>query len=361
MVCYHPLKAWPIGRTNNNKPQYHITSYNIDHIEIDSNNKINNALDNKRSPYAMHVITEYKEIPCGHCIGCRLDYSRQWADRCLLEMKQHKESYFITLTYNDSHLHMNDYIIEDTGEVGQIATLHKRDWQLFMKRLRKDYKGNNKLRFFTAGEYGDQSLRPHIHSIIFGLHLNDLQFYKFNKLGHPMYISPFLDRVWSEPAIDLMTMKPCKKVRIPIGFVVVEKATWETCAYVARYVLKKQKGEDSSIYKQYNFEPPFSLMSRRPGIGRQVFDEKGISMFDTDCIFVGTPSGSKSIYPSRYYKKLFEAYDEEEFLRYKELKELHNRDITRIKNSLTSKTYLDMLVTEEYERKVACKSLKREL
>lgn len=343
MVCYHPLKAWPVGLTNKNKIKYRITSYETDHIEIDNNNHISIANNNYISPYADQVIYEFKEVPCGHCIGCRLDYSRQWADRCLLEMKQHKESYFVTLTYNDENLKLNEFVDESSGVVNSIATLDKRDFQLFMKRLRKNYKLNNKLRFFAAGEYGDHSLRPHYHAIIFGLHLDDLILYSQNNLGQNLYTSKFLEDTWQK------------------GFVVVAPASWETCAYVARYMLKKQKGESAAVYEQYNFEPEFTLMSRKPGIGRDFWEQRGSSMFDTDCIFVSTPEGGKKFYPGRYYKKLFEAFDEENFLRYKELKELVNRDIVRVKSSSTSKTYLDMLETEENVRKVACKALKRTL
>lgn len=343
MVCYHPLKAWPVGLTDKNKTKYRITSYNTDHIEIDIKNNIKEVYDNTVSPYADQVLYEFKEIPCGHCIGCRLDYSRQWADRCMLEMKQHKQSYFVTLTYNDEHLPLNQFIDIDSGECHNIASLQKRDFQLFMKRLRKNYKFNNKLRFFAAGEYGDKSLRPHYHAIIFGLVLDDLELYSQNALGQSLYTSKFMESVW------------------PYGFVVIAPASWETCAYVARYMLKKQKGESSDIYEKYNFEPEFSLMSRKPGLGREFWNERGSSMFDTDCIYISTPDGGRKFYPSRYYKKLFEAFDEEQFLRYKDLKELANRDICEIKSKSTSKTYLDMLETEENIRKVACKALKRTL
>lgn len=137
MVCYKPLKAWPVGLTNNNKTKYHITSYEVHHIEVDMKGIIKSIDDNIILPTCDQAIYDYKEIPCGHCIGCRLDYSRQWADRCLLEMKQHKESYFVTLTYDDEHLPKNEYVDTETGCCGTVATLDKKAMQLFLKRLRK--------------------------------------------------------------------------------------------------------------------------------------------------------------------------------------------------------------------------------
>jgi hypothetical protein len=44
------------------------------------------------------------KIPCGQCIGCRLEYSRQWAMRCHHEASLHIFNSFITLTYDPEHL-----------------------------------------------------------------------------------------------------------------------------------------------------------------------------------------------------------------------------------------------------------------
>lgn len=76
------------------------------------------------------------KIPCGQCIGCRLERSRQWAMRCVHEASLHLDNCFITLTYNDQH------IPSDAG-------LRLRDYQLFMKRLRKAYP-KKKLSFITV-------------------------------------------------------------------------------------------------------------------------------------------------------------------------------------------------------------------
>lgn len=66
------------------------------------------------------------KLPCGQCIGCRLDRSRQWAMRCVHEASLHDDNCFITLTYNDENIPFD-------------ASLRHRDYQLFMKRLRFKY------------------------------------------------------------------------------------------------------------------------------------------------------------------------------------------------------------------------------
>ena len=93
------------------------------------------------------------QVPCGKCIGCRLDYSRKWAIRCVLEAQMHKENCFLTLTYDDEHL--------PKGE-----KLEKEEMQKFWKRLRKAT--GTKIRYYMAGEYGTEGGRPHYHACVFG-------------------------------------------------------------------------------------------------------------------------------------------------------------------------------------------------
>ena len=40
-----------------------------------------------------------QQVPCGQCVGCRLERSRQWAIRCMHESQLHEKNCFITLTY----------------------------------------------------------------------------------------------------------------------------------------------------------------------------------------------------------------------------------------------------------------------
>ena len=65
------------------------------------------------------------KIPCGQCIGCRLEKSRQWAIRCIHEASLYDRNCFITLTFDDEHLDPH-------------KSLNKRDFQLFMKRLEEE-------------------------------------------------------------------------------------------------------------------------------------------------------------------------------------------------------------------------------
>ena len=80
MPCYHPIQAW--------RSRY-----------VNSNGKYN-VVFNIQSADTSAPLT----IPCGRCIGCRLERSRQWAMRCVHEAEMHDENVFVTLTYDDDHL-----------------------------------------------------------------------------------------------------------------------------------------------------------------------------------------------------------------------------------------------------------------
>lgn len=337
MSCFHPLKAWPIGKTPAGKTEYKITEFGVDHLDYVDGTFWPSSVPH-RSSLSSRVVDEYIEIPCGKCIGCRLAYSRAWADRCLLELKDHESAYFVTLTYDDDSVPRSLYADPNTGEAFEAFTLRKRDLQLFHKRLRKaiDYP----IRFFACGEYGDSTLRPHYHDIIFGLKLNDLKFYSRSNLGYNYYNSAFLSKIWSK------------------GHVVVGEVTWDTCAYTARYVMKKLKGQEAVFYENHNIEPPFVVMSRKPGIARKYYDEHP-ELFDHPCVYLSTEDGSHPVYPSRYYKKLFDVDFPEQSAIMKE----RNRELAIVKsrNKLerTDLDYEDYLAVEEQALQSKLESLSR--
>lgn len=266
MSCYHPLLYVPSTAVNSDTGKRRGTVISFIPLEA-------------RVPDQ-----EYIEIPCGKCIGCRLDYSRQWADRMALEAKQYAddELWFFTLTYDNEHLPM----VVKNGNAA--ATLCKRDVQLFMKSLRKHF-SEQKIRFFCSGEYGPKTNRPHYHMVLFGLRLDDLTFYKVGDSGFNYYNSKIIETLWKR------------------GHVVISPANWQTMNYTARYVVKKLKGFERIVYEQAGIVPPFSLQSRKPGIAGDAFSRE---MFKHSCIIL--PNGRKASFP-RYFKKLLEREDPDIF------------------------------------------------
>ena len=339
-MCTSPLKGFLNGLTENGKKNLIITPYTVDHIEFDSSGRKHYV--NEPMHYFPDSLTEWIEIPCGQCVECRLNRSRQWADRCMLEAQYHKSNYFVTLTYDNAHIPKNEIIDSLTGEIAYNATLVKKDLSAFMKRLRRAYEyagHDNNLRFYGCGEYGSTTLRPHFHVIIFGLELDDLQLYKVNFNGDRLYTSDFLNKVWKN------------------GFVVVGDVTWQSAAYTARYIMKKHLGKDSCFYEDYNIEPEFTLMSRRPGIARDYYDDNKVKLFHDDFVSVPTHQGAKRIYPPRYFEKLFESdFPENDVLERKAKRQQAAIDNKNLILSKTSQNYLDYLDTKCYniENKLKC-------
>ena len=197
------------------------------------------------------------EVPCGHCVACRLARSREWAVRLLHESEFWDEFCFVTLTYDDEHLPSN-------------GSLVPRDLTLFFKRLRKDL-GEWKIKYFACGEYGDRFGRPHYHAIIFGLGTYDVDLICDN---------------WSK------------------GYVKVGTLTYKSCRYVAGYVQKKLYGEAAKFYEDNGLVPPFSRCSK--GIGAAYVEKYWNKLYSMAHV---TVNGVPMALPRYYTKKLdFDKY-----------------------------------------------------
>lgn len=332
MSCYHPQSAVVLG------------------VNPETGKKVLRFLGSSLIVPPNLADKELIQVPCGQCVGCRIDYSRQWANRCMLELKYHDSAYFCTFTYDDDHVPRSWYPDPETGEAIPSLTLSKRDFQLLMKRIRRKFE-NDHIRFFMSGEYGSQTFRPHYHAILFGLHLHDLIPYKTVREGGELYTyynSPALSSCWTDSDGN------------SIGFVVVGEVTWETCAYTARYVMKKLKGKESDFYEKHHIQPEFSLMSRKPGIAREYYDDNP-DLYDFDFINISTPKGGKKFRPPRYFDKLFDVDNPEKSA---ELKELRKKLAIEAQKSKLARTSLDpdeLFSVEEASFQNKIKPLRRNL
>jgi hypothetical protein len=267
MPCYHPLQAWYSKSVNST---------------------------GKRSPVFSRTQAAQPDapfnLPCSQCIGCRLERSRQWAVRITHEAHLYPDNCFITLTYDPMYAPTDN-------------SLDVKHFQDFMKRFRFRFKGLSPvidddgvetfpIRFFHCGEYGETNGRPHYHACIFNYDFSDKKLWKIHN-GNRLYISESLKELW------------------PFGFSTVGALTFESAAYVARYVVKKVTGDAASDHYmridpatgEISFlKPEYTTMSRRPGIGRGFFDQFSTDIFPHDYI---TVNGVKQR-PPRYYDGLLE-------------------------------------------------------
>lgn len=281
------------------------------------------------------------ELPCGKCIGCRLEYSRQWANRCVLESLSYPKgwSWFLTLTIDDDHL--GEYVTSHG-----FATVHTDDITTFMKALRgrwaDQHEVSDGIRFFGASEYGDDSMRPHYHILVFGLPLFDLEIYKNNAQGDTLYKSKELDGVWKK------------------GFVTVGEFNWNTAAYTARYVMKKAKGMDAGYYEALDIEPEKTRMSRRPGIGQAYLDHHIEEIYDLDEIVLPASHGTPhAIAPPKFFDKKLKDLDEPFFNKIKD----QRKRIAEIRQQAKGQQHgydpLEYLAVEERAKKNSLSVFKR--
>lgn len=214
-------------------------------------------------------------LPCGQCIGCRMDRARDWSTRIHHEASLYEANCFVTLTFSDENL-PEDYSIS------------VRDIQLFMKRLRK--KLGHPVRYFACGEYGDYGGRPHYHLILFGYDPPDRTLWRRTQTDHLVYRSATLEQVW------------------PYGHVEIGTVTLQSANYVARYITKKVTGEQAEEHYrrihpltgvECQVKPEFICMSSKPGIGRDWYSQFSDDVFPSDFVVI---EGRKTPIP-RYYKK----------------------------------------------------------
>lgn len=193
-----------------------------------------------------------------------------------------EKSCFVTFTYDDEHLPKD-------------GSLKLRHFQQFCRNLRK----KSKFRYFHCGEYGELRGRPHYHSIIWGVDFReDRTFYTMSN-EFPLYNSPTLDKIWGK------------------GYCQLGDVTFESAAYVARYIMKKVNGDQAeNHYLNYtdletgevvSRTPEYTTMSLKPGIGKTWFDEFSGDVFPRDEVI----SNGRPARPPKFYDGLLEKSDPE--------------------------------------------------
>lgn len=282
------------------------------------------------------------EVPCGHCLGCRLDHADTWATRISIEAKNWDKNCFVTLTYNNPNLPKN-------------GTLVKKDIQDFLKRLRYYHKGEktwvnpkngkieNPIRYFCCGEYGPKGGRPHYHMAIFNYKPDDLKLYKQNHCGQNLYMSAELQKIWGK------------------GFVIIGELEPESASYIARYVQKKAglqpktriyrwkpDGTKEQIKRKQERIDEFILMSTGVGIGRKWWEENKKFAKKWGYIPLKIDGKVKTKTIPRYFKKLWEAEDWEDYHihRYENIK----KAIENQNKIMETENYPNILNIEEIDR-----------
>lgn len=238
-------------------------------------------------------------LPCGKCISCRIRMRQDWQTRMELEAKGYppEEIWFLTLTYNPESV---PSMTRNTGELWRgggyswkagseapecVQTLLMEDIVLFNKKLRRRQEiageWGKELRYFYAGEYGEQTGRPHYHAIYYGLKIPDI---KKDRGANPYYSSESLEALWK------------------YGHITIAQAVPETYGYVAGYVTKKMYSQDNKRYQELGLQPPQAAQSRNPGLGMRWYQEHKEELWNGKIYL----SGGKVAPVPRYFDKMLE-------------------------------------------------------
>lgn len=343
MACYHPL------------------------LRIENLQKTVTAMDGhkyhpaiiEKADDAIQRLEEYKnspnykitKIPCRKCIGCRLDYSKEWANRGYLESLKNKHNYFVTLTYDDDNIKILDEITTKNGITftnngewnGVLIQEHFTKFIHDIRQIMQREYNKTEIKFMGCGEYGGKKQRPHYHIILFNCPLPVDSFYKPRIINKEIYWqNKIIERAWK------------------YGISNITSTTWNTVAYVSRYITKKILGNDSEQnYAEKGQIKEFFRMSR--GIGKEYYESNRENIIKNDEIIIKNRNGAVSQKPPKYFDKLTEKENPEALERNKLKRQKYAKDSAKIKDKQTTLTRLQQLAIDETTHNSKHLALKRRM
>lgn len=254
-------------------------------------------------------------VPCGQCMECRLKRSRETAMRCVHEASLHgKLNSVVTLTYAP----------ESLPKGGSIQPEHA---STFVKdlRAREDYaaeiQGRPVRRFKTYGcaEYGEKGGRPHYHICLFGYDFDDKKPYAPGVEGY--YDSELLTEVWGRGQTQVMDL------------------TFESAAYVARYITKKLTGPSAQEYGDRL--PERTVCVTRKGLGKEWYREWREEIYTGDQVFRNTKDGRRiPMSPPKYYDKQYEIDNPQKYLQIqKQRNQQKQKYLDKIQKEINNNNY----------------------
>jgi hypothetical protein len=241
------------------------------------------------------------------------------------EASLYENNSFITLTYSDAFRPWDN-------------SLDKSDFQKFMKRLRKSLP--YPVRFYHCGEYGDTYGRPHFHACIFNHDFMDKKPWQIQN-KEILYRSKTLEGLWE------------------YGYSSIGSVTFQSAAYVARYIMKKINGDHADQHYEWidpetgeihQRAPEYTTMSRRPGIGKPWLDKFGMDIYPDDFVIIN----NKKMRPPRFYDTNYEIKEPDEFQKIKRARKrsLKKHQSNNTPERLRVREKVQLLKLQQLPRKV---------
>lgn len=243
--------------------------------------------------------------PCGGCLHCRIARSRDWAVRAYHELQVWDYcSSFLTLTYAPEHVPV---VVDDvyTLDPEHLRKFHRDLKEYLIENVTiarcRSIVGQPVYTHLSCGEYGERFGRPHYHACLFGVEFTDRVLDFVSPCGENVYRSRLLEELW------------------PYGRCAIGSVTWESAAYVARYITKKITGDAADdhygvdVYDDQTGEiwasgsrlPEFVDCSRKHALGKYWFSKYAQSdLIPNDNIIID----NRRFPVPRYYDKLLERH-----------------------------------------------------
>ena len=231
-------------------------------------------------------------FPCGKCLACRINKKREWSLRLQHEVRVSDNATFVTLTYEDKHLPLD----ENGLNCPSVS-----DLQYFIKKLRRRYTGSN-IRYMINSEYGPETKRVHYHGIIFNLPKSVYSGDIIRRNNTVSFHNIEFEHIWG------------------LGNVEVSEAVPARCNYVCSYFVNKQVEE--------GYKPNISVMSRGYGIGKLVANSNSDRIRYYNEGFMTNEHGTRVKLP-RYYKNLLYTEDERKAM-FEQYLEDHRLDLDQV-------------------------------
>ena len=266
------------------------------------------------------------------------------------------DCYFITLTYDDKHIEIPDFITTsqdvtytEMEELEWKGTLVPDHFTQFMKSLRQKFKrelGFQGIRFLACGEYGkrDEGRRPHYHIILFNVPFPLDTFYNPRiSWGKDVYFqNRLIEDIWDK------------------GISNICEANWNNIAYTARYITEKLNGKGSEdFYAALGEKKEFLRSSRQPGLGRAYYEAHKHEIYKDDQILIRNKSGAFYSKPPKYFDRLYEKEFPEEYAKIKAKRKKDMITSNNLKSFMTSLNQWEQLQIERRTKEAQTSTLNR--
>lgn len=190
----------------------------------------------------------WNRFPCRKCLPCLRNRQQQWVTRLVEDLRKYENNYYITFTYDDSHVPVDEFgqmcfdskrliklnrDLRKRYQVGRFRNvLHD---QIIGSPLYFDLPKDQKIRYYITSEYGPTSTeRSHYHAVYYNM------------------------------GIDIYTAELLFKYLWQDGFITIYPALPGSAGYISKYLVKDNV--EGNSYQDDTRQSPILICSKGLGL-----------------------------------------------------------------------------------------------